>query len=417
MSDSPIHDAALHEGARAIDVSDYDPYSERVLDDPYPFYRALREASPVHYLERWNTWALARFDDIWDASTDNDHFTAEQGTSTQYLLTKTIPPLPNLNHMDPPAHTRLRAALAPWFMPRRVRSLADTIRSYVGECIDAFIEAGRGDVIGDLGQIVAVRVATVAVGFPESDAAYIVDLVKRFLSREEGTVGMTETGVAAFEEMIGYLEGLAKARRSHTGSPENPIDVLLRAEVEGERLSDELVGQHLILLLVGATETFPKVFATSVLRLAEHPDQRAELARNPALIPRGLRECLRYDMPTQFLMRVVKAPVEIRGQRLEPGQPVMFLYPSGNRDEREFDDPDRFDIHRESPRILSFGHGTHRCLGAHFAEAEGRILLEELLGRIPDYDVRLDEARRDRTEFIRGYSALPIEFTPGGRTA
>jgi cytochrome P450 len=397
-----------------IDLTDYDPYAEAVQDDPYPFYRALRERSPVHYLEKWDTWALSRFDDIWNASMDNDHFTAEQGTSPQYLLTKSIPALPNLNHMDPPAHTKLRAAVAPYFMPRRVRTLEATIRGFVSDCIDAFIDTGRADVIGELGQIVAVRVANVAVGFPEEDSAYIVDLVKRFLSREEGTVGMTQTGVSAFEEMIGYLEGLAKARRAYTGPAENPIDIFLRERVDGELLGDELIGQHLILLLVGATETFPKVFATSVLRLAQHPDQRAELASDPSLIPQGLRECLRYDMPTQFLMRTVSQRVELGGQTLEPGQPVMFLYPSGNRDEREFHDPDRFDVHRVSPRILSFGHGTHRCLGANFAELEGRILLEELLRRIPDYEVDEKNARRDRTEFIRGYTSLPIEFAPGG---
>jgi len=394
----------------AIDLADYDPYAEAVLDDPYPFYRALRDESPVHYMEQWNTWALSRFDDIWNASMDNEHFSAEQGSSPQYLLTKTIPALPNLNHMDPPAHTKLRASVAPWFMPRRVKSLQDTIRGYVTECIDSFIDDGSADIVGQLGQIVAVRVANIAVGFPEEDANYIVDLVKRFLSREEGTVGMTQTGVDAFGEMIGYLESIAKERRSYTGPPETPIDIFLRQPVDGELLSDELIGQHLILLLVGATETFPKVFSTSVLRLAQHPDQRAELVADPARIPQGLRECLRYDMPTQFLMRTVSKPVEIRGKQLEPGQPVMFLYPAGNRDEREFADPDRFDIHRVSPRILSFGHGQHRCLGAHFAEMEGRILLEELLRRIPEYSVDESRATRDRTEFIRGYTSLPIEF-------
>ena len=124
----------------------------------------------------------------------------------------------------------------------------------------------------------------------------------------------------------------------------------------------------------------------------------------------ALRECLRYDMPTQFLMRSVDRRYEFRGKTLEPGQSVMFLYASGNRDPREFEDPDRFDIHRNPPRILTFGHGVHRCLGAHFAEMEGKVLLEEVLRRMPDYEV--DEAGivRERTEFIRGFSRLPIRF-------
>lgn len=389
---------------------DYDPFDPAVMEDPYPFYARLRDEDPVHYVEKYDSWAIARFQDIWDASTDNEHLTATRGSSSAYLLQKAIPALPNLNHMDPPQQTELRARLAPYFMPRRVKSLEPRIRGFVTECIDAFIDAGKACAMAELGQIVAVRVGCMAVGFPERDSQYIIDLVKRFLDRQEGTEGITDTGVSAFEEMIGYLVGVAKQRRSYEGPVENPIDVLLRAEVDGERLSDEIVGQHLILLLVGATETFPKAFGSALLRLYQHPDQRAELIADPGLIPSALRECLRYDMPTQFLMRSVDHPFELGGKTLLPGQSVMFLYASGNRDPREYDAPDVFDIHRNPARILTFGHGVHRCLGANFAEMEGKVLLEEVLARLPDYAV--DEAGivHERTEFIRGFKKLPIRF-------
>jgi len=380
------------------------------MADPYPVYARLRAEAPVHYIEKYDSWAIARFEDIWTASMDDQHLTAKRGTSSPYLLTKVIPALPNLNHMDPPQQTKLRVAMGSYFMPRQVRSLEATIRGYVTDCIDAFIDKGSADVMGDLGQIVAVRVGCRAIGFPEEDSEYIVDLVKRFLAREEGTAGMTDGGVTAFEEMIGYLMKVGRERRSYTGEPENPIDILLRAEVDGEKLSDDLIGQHLILMLVGATETFPKVFGTAMLRLYQHPDQRAELAADPSLIPQGLRECLRYDMPTQFLMRSVDKEYEIGGKRLQPGSSIMFLYPSGNRDEREFENPDVFDIHRKSPRILTFGHGVHRCLGAHFAEMEGKVLLEEVLRRIPEYEVDEEHIVRDYTEFIRGLKKIPIRF-------
>jgi len=388
----------------------YDPFDPAVMEDPYPYYARLREEDPVHYVEEYESWAIARFQDIWDASMDNEHLTATRGSSSAYLLQKAIPALPNLNHMDPPQQTELRAAMASYFMPRRVRSLEPTIRGFVTECLDAFIARGEADAMTELGQIVAVRVGCLAVGFPERDSKYIIDLVKRFLSREAGTAGITEGGVSAFEEMIGYLVGVARERRAYTGPVETPIDILLRAEVDGEKLSDEIIGQHLILMLVGATETFPKAFGTTLLRLFQHPDQRAELIADPSLIPQALRECLRYDMPTQFLMRSVDHRFELGGKTLEPGQSVMFLYASGNRDPREFENPDVFDIHRNPARILTFGHGVHRCLGAHFAEMEGKVLLEEVLRRIPDYEV--DEAGivRDRTEFIQGFSRLPIHF-------
>ena len=136
----------------------------------------------------------------------------------------------------------------------------------------------------------------------------------------------------------------------------------------------------------------------------------AELIADFSLIPGAFRECLRYDMPTQFLMRVVKKDVEIRGKKLREGQAVLFLYPSGNRDEREFEAPDRFDIHRASRRILSFGHGLHRCLGNHVSEMEGRILLEEVLNRLPQYEIDWRNVVRERTEFLRGFERLPILF-------
>ncbi len=389
---------------------DYDPFSDEAQQNPFPIYRRLREESPVHYIERWDSWALSRFDDIWRASSDSEHLTATRGTSSPFLLTKAMDAYRNLGHMDPPTHTELRGLIAPYFMPRRVRSLKEQIRGFVTECIDSFIDRGEGDVVGELAQIVAVRMGCLAIGFPEEDAEYLVDLVKRFMSRQEGVQGMSEVGVEAFEEMRSYLDRISDPRRARVGEPENPIEVFVRAAADG-RIPAEEVGQHLALLLIGSTETFPKAFANAVLYLAQHPDQRAALVADPRKIPRALRECLRYGMPTQFLMRSVSNPFEIHGHKLSPGQSVMFMYASANRDEREFDDPDRFDIERISPRILTFGHGTHRCIGANFAELEGELLLEELLGRIPEYEVDLANSRRHVTEFIQGFEHLPIRFT------
>ena len=399
---------------------EYDPHMQEVLEDPYPIYRRLRDEAPVYHVESYDAWALSRFADQWAVTQDDVHLTAREGTTPHYFGARPIPALPNLNHMDPPAQQALRSELLPFFLPRRVRRVEEELRPIVRACIDALLERGEADAVRDIGQVVATRLASMAIGFPPGDSAYIVDLVKRFLSREAGIDGITATGVAAFEEMQGYLAGVARERRAHRGEAENPIDVLLRAEVEGERLEDLVIGQHLILLLVGATETFPKAFGGAVHRLWEHPDQRRELAARPDWIPMALRECLRYDMPTQFAMRKVVAGFEVAGTRLRPGQLVMFLWPAGNRDEREFRDPDRFDIHRNPRRFLFFGNGTHRCLGAHFAQMEGRLLLEELLARAADYEVDLAGAARERGELFRGFSRLPIRLAPardaGART-
>ena len=217
----------------------YDPFSEEVMRDPYPTYRRLRAESPVHYLEKYDAWALARFEDIWNASMDDAHLTALRGHSSQYLLTKTIPALPNLNHMDPPAHTRLRAGRRP-VLHAQARALARAAHPRLRHRLHRRLRGARlADVVTELAQIVAVRVACLAVGFPEGDSRYIVDLVKRFMSREEGVTGMTQVGVAAFAEMQGYLTGLARAKRGWTGAPRDPIDVFLAAAVEGEPLEDD----------------------------------------------------------------------------------------------------------------------------------------------------------------------------------
>jgi cytochrome P450 len=389
----------------------YDPYMPEIMHDPYPVYARLRRERPVYYVERFNAWALARFEDIWEASQDAVHFTTAFSTADRAFLESRPAQMKTLNGMDPPQHTDLRKQLFGYFGPRAARALEPRIRGWTRECLDRHLAAGRIDAVGELAQQVAVRVACTVSGFPMEDADYLVDLVSRFFAREAGTEGMSPSGQSAQLEAFAYLEGLARRRRASGEEREDALSIYLRqVDEHGELLSPERVGNHLTLLLVGATETFPKVFATGLLRLWQHPDQRRELARDPSLIPTALIEILRYDMPTQWLGRTVTRDHEIGGHKLRPGQPVLFLYPSGNRDEREFAAPDRFDIHRNAPRILTFGHGVHRCLGAFLATMEGKVLLEEVLRSIPDYEVLLDQAVKPPTEFVQGYSHLPIAF-------
>jgi cytochrome P450 len=313
--------------------------------------------------------------------------------------------------MDPPRHTELRKRMFRFFGPAAARALEPRIRGWTRECIDRHRASGRIDAVRELSQPVAVRVACTVSGFPMEDADYLVDLVTRFFAREEGTEGMSATGQAAQLDAFQYLEGLARRRREAGQTGEDALGVLLGERDEaGEPLDSRAIGNHLSLLLVGATETFPKVFATGLLRLWQHPDQRRELRDDPARIPTALLEILRYDMPTQWLGRTVTRDHEIGGHKLRPGQPVLFLYPSGNRDELEFEKPDVFDIHRNPPRILTFGHGIHRCLGAFMAGMEGKVLLEEVLARMPDYEVLSDQLVRPPTEFVQGYSQFPIAF-------
>ena len=164
------------------------------------------------------------------------------------------------------------------------------------------------------------------------------------------------------------------------------------------------------MFLIGGAETFPKVFAGGVVELDAWRDQRTLLLEDASLAANAVEEMGRHQNPLQMLGRTVVRDVELHGEKLRPGQAVMFLYASANRDEREFDEPDTFDVRRQSPRVLTFGHGTHACLGIHVAKAEGRIGLTELLARAPEYELDLAGAVKHRTEFVQGYESLPVKL-------
>ena len=390
----------------------YDPYSEEVIQDPHPIYKRLRDEDPVHYLEKWDAWALSRFEDIWEASMDADHFTAAKGTTASHLLTKVQPVTPMINMMDPPDHTELRSKISSFFTPGTVRRQTETIQGFVDEAFAAVQDQPEGDLFNDFAAQVSVKVACLANGFPIEESDHLNSLVWRFFAREEGQEGMTEDGVAAMMEMTGYFAELIQKRRKAGISDGSVVDVVVNATVGGRTFSDEEAGSHLSMFLIGGAETFPKTFASAVYRLWQNPDARAACAADPALIPDAFHEVLRIDMPTQFLMRVATKETQIRDKKLQPGQAVMFLYPSANRDEREFPDPERFDIRRRPPRILTFGHGIHACIGQHFAKLEGRLCLEKLLSFAPEYQVKEGELRRIRTEFVQGWESMPVVFRP-----
>lgn len=392
---------------------DYSPFSESAIRDPHVLYRQLRREAPVYYLEDYDAWALARFEDVWEASMDGVSYSAAGGSSGDQLLSKTMPAVPMLNAMDPPDHTRLRALIRPFFMPRRLRELEPTIRKLIDTHLDALSDARQMDAVAHLGEVLAGQVACLAGGFPLEDVEALIALIRRYFERDPESRGITPDGLAAFGEMVGFLRGLAHARRARGAGDADPIDALLGFEQGGKLLDDDAIALHLALIVLGGFETFPKVFASALHRLFEHPEQRQRLVREPALIPDAWQEVLRYDMPTQFLGRTVAREVQIHDQTLRPGQAVIFLYASANRDEAEFEDPDRFDIDRRAPRILSFGHGQHSCLGQHIARMEGRLVLEGLLARFPDYALDLDDAKRYQSEFIQGFSSLPLRTRAG----
>lgn len=389
----------------------YDPFSAEVMLDPYPIYERLRAEAPVYYLDKYDAWAIARFDHVWNHSTSTA-LSVAKGTTPAQVLTKVQPVTPMLNLMDPPEHTQLRVKIRPFLQPKSLGAIEPLARRIVKESLDEALPKGSVDVMGDFAMRVSVRVACTAIGIPLEDCDLLASLVNRFFGREEGVDGMTADGLAAATELIVYGMQLVDKRRREGSTTEDVINLFRNVEVGGRKLADEEIASHLSMLIIGGSETFPKTFANGVRRLAEHPEQRAFLRANPAAIPEAFREILRYDMPTQFLCRTVAAETEIGGQKLTPGQGVLFLYASANRDENEFPNAAIFDVRRKPARILSFGAGIHTCIGLHVAQLEARVCLEETLRRMPDWEVDWEQSERLRTEFVQGFAKLVVRFQP-----
>ena len=390
---------------------EYDPFSDEIFDDPYPIYRRLRDESPVHYLEEFDCWFLSRFEDIWQTMSNPGALTSSRGTTSTHLLTRQTPTGRNISMLDGAEHTRVRSYLNRFFMPKHLKGLEPRIRELAKEAVDQALERETCDAVS-LGGYLSVRVASLLLGLPLDAADEVMDWVNTFFDREPGQRGSTKTGIYSAKELAIHLLKLTAERRVSHDDGENVLDRMLTTPLDGQEIDDMAIVQHLNMLVIGGTETFPKVFSAALFRLAEHPDQRAACAADPTLVPDAFYETLRFDMPTQMLGRTVAEETTIGGQKLGKGSGVMVLYASANRDEREFDEPDRFESTRRAPRILSFGHGPHQCLGAHAARLEGRVLLEEVLRRMPEYEIDESGIRRLRSEFFRGFAELPIRCVP-----
>ncbi len=387
---------------------DYHPFAADVQEDPHPVYARMREEDPCFYLKEWDTYFLSRFDDIWDASMDPHSYSTAQGTTTAQLVTKVQPLTPMLNTLDPPFHTAFRSAVMGYFTPGGVRRLEPQIAKFVDDAFAQVRDLRECDVFKQFAAKVSVKVACLANGFPMEDSDKLNDLVWRFFAREEGVMGMTADGVNAMLEMFTYFHELIAKRRAAGANEESVVDLVCRFEKDDKRFSPEDAASHMSMFLIGGAETFPKTFASTVHRLGQHKDQRASLVKDKSLIPDAYREVLRYDMPTQYLMRKIVKPVHFHGKECQPGSNVAFLYPAANRDPREFANPDVFDVRRKSPRILSFGHGVHLCIGQHFAKMEAKLCIEKLLSFAPEFEVQTDKLTRLRTEFVQGWATMPI---------
>lgn len=387
---------------------DYDPYSEEAMLDPQALYACLRAEDPVYYLAEYDAWALARFEDVWQAGSDSASFSVLRGqTPNQVLLGE---PAANLTfpELDPPAHRARRRVLAHAYTREAAAADIPELRALARGVLKPLVAQGEFDAFDAYASTVSARFAGRRAGIPDEDIDLIRQLLHSAIAREPGQRGTSQANAAAMGEVFGYLHQLTAKCRSDSALAAGLLRELLDARVDGDPLDDGRIAAELHTLLVTGSETVELATAAALYQLDLHPEHKQPAIAHPELAPWVFAEAVRFDHPTDNLCRVVNRETLIGGKKLRAGQGVMLLWASANRDEREFERAGEFDPSRRPERTLLFGRGQHRCIGEHVAMQMGAALLGEFLMAVSDFSVDRDRMHRRRGEFLKGFDAVPV---------
>jgi cytochrome P450 len=401
---------------------DWDPYSARFRDDPYPMYRELRERAPLHHSPASNTWTVSRYEDVVEVLRSPQRFSSKVRSGQ---LESALSALPLSEKLRLFARFLARMKVAPWtarrsriliqedgashlgmrdlvnrgFTPRQIQRLAPRIAELVAGCLAQLRSKPHFDLVRELNIPLPVTVIAELLGVEAERRDAFEHWSDRIISGSTGS-GLErplESGVLdAMAELRAYLRPIVRERRRHPA--DDLISVLVSAQVEGAGLSDYEVFLFVLLLLVAGNETTTNLLGNAVDALFAHPDQLARVVADPGLVPGLVEETLRFDGPVQFITRRSVGAVKLCGVELPPGSLVLVLLGSANRDERRFLEPDRFDVARDTRGHVALGFGAHFCLGASLARLEARLALEALVPELP----RLARARPER-EFLDSY--------------
>ncbi len=380
------------------------------LDDPGPRYRWLRDRAPLYWDPSSQVWGISRHADIMAISKQPEAFSsAIRGSRPD------APPMPSMINRDPPRHRVQRGLVSSGFTPRRVEALERHIREICTDLIDRVLPRGRCDFVADVAAPLPMHIIGELLGIAPADRAQLQRWSDDLIAGSHVTASPEARGGAmrAFEEYRAYHENVVADRRGRPPA-EDLMSVLVHAEIEGERLDDDLLLHESLLLLVGGNETTRNVISGGMEALIRHPDQRSALVADRSKIPRAVEEMLRWVSPIVNMSRTATRDVELHGRKIREGDCVLLLYASGNRDERVFDAPERFDVERHPNDHVAFGgFGEHFCLGASLARLELNVMFEELMARLPDLELDGEgELPRTPSSFIRGIREMRVTFPP-----
>jgi len=373
----------------------YDPADPAFAPNAHSVYKRLRDDYPVYEDPAGRFYALSRFDDVLAAANDWETYSSTGKLEHRYIKV-------TMSSLDPPRHTHMRALIARAFTPRRVASVEPTVRSFARSLLDDLVPFGKADAIAEYAGPLPSMVMGRLIGLPDDIVPVCRALTDEFMhhTHPSAAAGPASRAYEIFAELFD--------ERRHRPQ-DDLLTALLHAEIDGERLSeDELLGFGW-LLLVGGNDTTTNLIANGLEVFARHQDQRHQLTKDATLLPSAVDEVLRYASPTHTLPRTSARAVQLHGRDIPVGSRVHLVWAAANLDEREFPDPERFDINRHAARHLALGYGAHYCLGASLAKLEARIGWEELLARIPDYEIAVEPRHFPSTTF-NGWEALHITF-------
>ncbi len=391
-----------------------DPYDYDFHEDPYPYYKRLRDEAPLYHNEELGFWALSRHLDVHQGFRNSTTLSNRDGVSLDPAsrgphASKTM----SFLAMDDPDHLRLRTLVSKGFTPRRIRELEPRVTEIAVQHLDTMLEkAGSGgsgtvDYVDEFAGKLPMDVISELMGVPEPDRAQVRAWADSVMHREDGVTDVPPSAIEASINLIVYYQGMIAERRKKP--TDDLTTALLEAEIDGDRLTDEEVLGFMFLMVIAGNETTTKLLANAAFWGHRNPDQLTPVYADLSQVPLWVEETLRYDTSSQILARTVSGELNVYDTTIPEGDILLLLPGSAHRDERVFDHPDDYLIGREiGPKLLSFGSGAHFCLGAHLARMEARVALTELFKRIRGYEVDEANAVRVHSSNVRGFAHLPI---------
>ena len=391
----------------AVDIV-LDPYDYHFHEDPYPYYKRLRDEAPLYRNEELNFWALTRHADVHTGFRNSTALSNKLGVSLD-PISRTPEAYRTMSFlaMDDPGHLRLRTLVSKGFTPRRIRELEARVGELTREHLATALESESFDYITEFAGKLPMDVISELMGVPTQDRQRLRALADTVMHREDGVTDVPKSALVAAMDLLVYYADMVKQRRK---TPHDDLtSALLEAEIDGDRLGDDEIMAFLFLMVVAGNETTTKLLGNAVYWGGVNPDQLTGVYADDSRIPLWVEETLRYDTSSQILARLVVEDIEFYGTTLHEGDTLLLMPGSAHRDERVFDEPDEFRIGRDiGSKLLSFGSGAHFCLGAHLARMEARVALTELFQRIRGYEIDEAGAVRVHSSSVRGFAHLPI---------